>query len=210
LPEEERRQITAQKKFKLLCRLALLQFLSFFPDRSVSCWLPPVWLNSSADQARCKRHWPRCSKGALNRKVTGRNLRKDPFDQLAVHVDPFSPPCASAPCLTGLAQCGRLETFFLENLGLGPWQVARSLMHWSFHHHGQFLDGPPADAKVIVAPCISRWLAAWALESDLVRRAVHHHLPDLPDDAAVGYNLLTCMRAMARLKSRCAIFYVSC
>ncbi len=75
----------------------------------------------------------------------------------------------------GLGASNAIKNFFLEDLGLGPWQIL-ILMQLSFLVMGMFLDDTAM--LVIVAPRLCALGAGVGFQPDLVWHPLHDHLPD--------------------------------
>ncbi len=82
----------------------------------------------------------------------------------------------------GLGAVKAIEGFFVDRLGLAPWEILL-LMQLSYLIMGTFLDDTAM--LVIVAPLYVPLVGRSRLRPDLVRRALHHHLPDRLHDPAV-------------------------
>ena len=88
----------------------------------------------------------------------------------------------SAPSSTASARCVPSSRFFVTRWELSPWEVL-IMMQLSYLVMGMFLDDTAM--LVIVAPLYVPAGGGARLRSDLVRRALHDHLPDRLHDAAL-------------------------
>jgi len=146
LPEEERRQITRAEKFKLL-QAGIVPIFIFFSMTGLFLLGYTSLVESSAVGAAAAT-LAALFKGRLNRKVMEETLRKTLSISCMFMWIILAALCFGA-VFDGLGAVRAIETFFLENLGLGPWQVL-ILMQLSFIIMGMFLDDTAM--LVIVAP----------------------------------------------------------
>ena len=106
----------------------------------------------------------------------------------------------------GLGAVHAIRFLFLDEWGLGPWEVI-ILMQLSFLIMGMFLDDTAM--LVIVAPLYIPLVIIFGIRSDLVRRAVYHQLPDRLHDAAVWLQSVSDAGDGAQGDHACADIYRS-
>ena len=190
LPEEERRQITRAEKFKLL-QAGIVPIFIFFSMTGLFLLGYTSLVESSAVGAAAAT-LAALFKGRLNRKVMEETLRKTLSISCMFMWIILAALCFGA-VFDGLGAVRAIETFFLENLGLGPWQVL-ILMQLSFIIMGMFLDDTAM--LVIVAPLYIPLVGA--LGFDLIWYGVLYTITCQIAymTPPFGYNLFL-MRAMA-------------
>ena len=198
LPEEERRQITRAEKFKLL-QAGIVPIFIFFSMTGLFL----LGYTSSAVGAAAAT-LAALFKGRLNRKVMEETLRKTLSISCMFMWIILAALCFGA-VFDGLGAVRAIETFFLENLGLGPWQVL-ILMQLSFIIMGMFLDDTAM--LVIVAPLYIPLVGA--LGFDLIWYGVLYTITCQIAymTPPFGYNLFL-MRAMAPPEVTLRDIYVS-
>tara|TARA_R110002020_G_scaffold189757_2_gene389059 strand:+ start:16288 stop:17613 length:1326 start_codon:yes stop_codon:yes gene_type:complete len=202
LPEEERRQITRAEKFKLL-QAGIVPIFIFFSMTGLFLLGYTSLVESSAVGAAAAT-LAALFKGRLNRKVMEETLRKTLSISCMFMWIILAALCFGA-VFDGLGAVRAIETFFLENLGLGPWQVL-ILMQLSFIIMGMFLDDTAM--LVIVAPLYIPLVAA--LGFDLIWYGVLYTITCQIAymTPPFGYNLFL-MRAMAPPEVTLRDIYVS-
>ena len=202
LPEEERRQITRAEKFKLL-QAGIVPIFIFFSMTGLFLLGYTSLVESSAVGAAAAT-LAALFKGRLNRKVMEETLRKTLSISCMFMWIILAALCFGA-VFDGLGAVRAIETFFLENLGLGPWQVL-ILMQLSFIIMGMFLDDTAM--LVIVAPLYIPLVGA--LGFDLVWYGVLYTITCQIAymTPPFGYNLFL-MRAMAPPEVTLRDIYVS-
>ncbi len=202
LPEEERRQITRAEKFKLL-QAGIVPIFIFFSMTGLFLLGYTSLVESSAVGAAAAT-LAALFKGRLNRKVMEETLRKTLSISCMFMWIILAALCFGA-VFDGLGAVRAIETFFLENLGLGPWQVL-ILMQLSFIIMGMFLDDTAM--LVIVAPLYIPLVGA--LGFDLIWYGVLYTITCQIAymTPPFGYNLFL-MRAMAPPEVTLRDIYVS-
>ena len=202
LPEEERRQITRAEKFKLL-QAGIVPIFIFFSMTGLFLLGYTSLVESSAVGAAAAT-LAALFKGRLNRKVMEETLRKTLSISCMFMWIILAALCFGA-VFDGLGAVRAIETFFLENLGLGPWQVL-ILMQLSFIIVGMFLDDTAM--LVIVAPLYIPLVGA--LGFDLIWYGVLYTITCQIAymTPPFGYNLFL-MRAMAPPEVTLRDIYVS-
>ncbi|MGH1451018.1 MAG: TRAP transporter large permease [Pseudomonadaceae bacterium] len=202
LPEEERRQITWPEKLRLL-QAGIVPLFIFFSMTGLFLLGYTSLVESSAVGAAAAT-LAALVKGRLSRKVFEETLRRTLAISCMFMWIILAALCFGA-VFDGLGAVRAIETFFLENLGLGPWQVL-ILMQLSFIIMGMFLDDTAM--LVIVAPLYIPLVAA--LGFDLIWYGVLYTITCQIAymTPPFGYNLFL-MRAMAPPEVSLRDIYVS-
>ncbi|WP_373184952.1 TRAP transporter large permease subunit [Halopseudomonas sp.] len=202
LPEEERRQITWVEKLRLL-QAGVIPLFIFFAMTGLFLLGYTSLVESSAVGAAAAT-FAALVKGRLSRKVFEETLRRTLAISCMFMWIILAALCFGA-VFDGLGAVRAIETFFLENLGLGPWQVL-ILMQLSFIVMGMFLDDTAM--LVIVAPLYIPLVAA--LGFDLIWYGVLYTITCQIAymTPPFGYNLFL-MRAMAPPEVSLRDIYVS-
>lgn len=202
LPEEERRQITRAEKFKLL-QAGIVPIFIFFSMTGLFLLGYTSLVESSAVGAAAAT-LAALFKGRLNRQVMEETLRKT-LSISCMFMWIILAALGFGAVFDGLGAVRAIETFFLENLGLGPWQVL-ILMQLSFIIMGMFLDDTAM--LVIVAPLYIPLVGA--LGFDLIWYGVLYTITCQIAymTPPFGYNLFL-MRAMAPPEVTLRDIYVS-
>ncbi|MDD2161742.1 TRAP transporter large permease subunit [Pseudomonas sp. MIL19] len=146
LPEEERGQISRREKL-LLLKAGIAPLFIFFSMTGLFLMGITSLVESSAVGAAAAMLMA-LVKGRLNRRVMEETLRKTLGISCMFMWIILAALCFGA-VFDGLGAVKAIEAFFLESLGLGPWQVL-ILMQLSFIIMGMFLDDTAM--LVIVAP----------------------------------------------------------
>ncbi len=179
LPEEER-QVGWAEKIRLLGAGILPLLIFFCDDRAV-----PDGRHQPGRElrGRCRRRDHR--RGAVSRRLTWQVLEDTVRKTLSISCM-FMWIILAALCFgavfDGLGAVNAIEFLFLDQWGLGPWEIL-IMMQLSYIVMGMFLDDTAM--LVIVAPLYVPLVIEPRLRPDLVRRALHHHLPDRLHDPAV-------------------------
>lgn len=202
LPEEERRQITRADKFKLL-QAGIIPVFIFFSMTGLFLLGYTSLVESSAVGAAAAT-LAALLKGRLTRKVMEETLRKTLAISCMFMWIILAALCFGA-VFDGLGAVRAIESLFLDNLGLGPWQVL-ILMQLSFIVMGMFLDDTAM--LVIVAPLYIPLVGA--LGFDLIWYGVLYTITCQIAymTPPFGYNLFL-MRAMAPPEVTLRDIYVS-
>ncbi|WP_339648645.1 TRAP transporter large permease [Halopseudomonas pelagia] len=202
LPEEERRQISRAEKFKLL-QAGIVPVFIFFSMTGLFLLGYTSLVESSAVGAAAAT-LAALLKRRLNRKVMEETLRKTLAISCMFMWIILAALCFGA-VFDGLGAVRAIESFFLEDLKLGPWQVL-VLMQLSFIIMGMFLDDTAM--LVIVAPLYIPLVGA--LGFDLVWYGVLYTITCQIAymTPPFGYNLFL-MRAMAPPEVTLRDIYVS-
>jgi tripartite ATP-independent transporter DctM subunit len=202
LPEEERRQITWPEKLRLL-QAGIVPLFIFFAMTGLFLLGYTSLVESSAVGAAAAT-LAALVKGRLSRKVFEETLRRTLAISCMFMWIILAALCFGA-VFDGLGAVRAIETFFLVNLGLGPWQVL-ILMQLSFIVMGMFLDDTAM--LVIVAPLYIPLVAA--LGFDLIWYGVLYTITCQIAymTPPFGYNLFL-MRAMAPPEVSLRDIYVS-
>ncbi|WOD09477.1 TRAP transporter large permease subunit [Pseudomonas sp. NyZ704] len=202
LPEEERRQITRAEKFKLL-QAGIIPVFVFFAMTGLFLLGYTSLVESSAVGAAAAT-LAALLKGRLTRKVMEETLRKTLAISCMFMWIILAALCFGA-VFDGLGAVRAIESLFLDNLGLGPWQVL-ILMQLSFIVMGMFLDDTAM--LVIVAPLYIPLVGA--LGFDLIWYGVLYTITCQIAymTPPFGYNLFL-MRAMAPPEVTLRDIYVS-
>ncbi|PCD01187.1 TRAP transporter large permease subunit [Halopseudomonas pelagia] len=202
LPEEERRQITRADKFKLL-QAGIIPVFIFFSMTGLFLLGYTSLVESSAVGAAAAT-LAALLKGRLTRKVMEETLRKTLAISCMFMWIILAALCFGA-VFDGLGAVRAIESLFLDNLGLGPWQVL-ILMQLSFIIMGMFLDDTAM--LVIVAPLYIPLVGA--LGFDLIWYGVLYTITCQIAymTPPFGYNLFL-MRAMAPPEVTLRDIYVS-
>lgn len=202
LPEEERRQITRAEKFKLL-QAGIIPVFIFFAMTGLFLLGYTSLVESSAVGAAAAT-LAALLKGRLTRKVMEETLRKTLAISCMFMWIILAALCFGA-VFDGLGAVRAIESLFLDNLGLGPWQVL-ILMQLSFIVMGMFLDDTAM--LVIVAPLYIPLVGA--LGFDLIWYGVLYTITCQIAymTPPFGYNLFL-MRAMAPPEVTLRDIYVS-
>ncbi|MBL4834150.1 MAG: TRAP transporter large permease subunit [Pseudomonas sp.] len=202
LPEEERRQITWPEKLRLL-QAGIVPLFIFFAMTGLFLLGYTSLVESSAVGAAAAT-LAALVKGRLSRKVFEETLRRTLAISCMFMWIILAALCFGA-VFDGLGAVRAIETFFLENLGLGPWEVL-ILMQLSFIVMGMFLDDTAM--LVIVAPLYIPLVAA--LGFDLIWYGVLYTITCQIAymTPPFGYNLFL-MRAMAPPEVSLRDIYVS-
>ncbi|MBL4610313.1 MAG: TRAP transporter large permease subunit [Pseudomonas sp.] len=202
LPEEERRQITWPEKLRLL-QAGIVPLFIFFSMTGLFLLGYTSLVESSAVGAAAAT-LAALVKGRLSRKVFEETLRRTLAISCMFMWIILAALCFGA-VFDGLGAVRAIETFFLENLGLGSWQVL-ILMQLSFIIMGMFLDDTAM--LVIVAPLYIPLVAA--LGFDLIWYGVLYTITCQIAymTPPFGYNLFL-MRAMAPPEVSLRDIYVS-
>ena len=202
LPEEERRQITWPEKLRLL-QAGIVPLFIFFSMTGLFLLGYTSLVESSAVGAAAAT-LAALVKGRLSRKVFEETLRRTLASSCMFMWIILAALCFGA-VFDGLGAVRAIETFFLENLGLGSWQVL-ILMQLSFIIMGMFLDDTAM--LVIVAPLYIPLVAA--LGFDLIWYGVLYTITCQIAymTPPFGYNLFL-MRAMAPPEVSLRDIYVS-
>lgn len=157
LLEEERQQITWAEKFRLL-QAGVIPLFIFFAMTGLFLLGYTSLVESSAVGAAA------ATLAALFKRRLTRKVFEETMRRTLVISCMFMWIILAALCFgsvfDGLGAVRAIETFFLENLGLGPWQVL-ILMQLSFIVMGMFLDDTAM--LVIVAPLYIPLVAALGL-----------------------------------------------
>lgn len=202
LPEAERRAISRAEKFKLL-QAGIVPIFIFFSMTGLFLLGYTSLVESSAVGAAAAT-LAALFKGRLTRKVMEETLRKTLSISCMFMWIILAALCFGA-VFDGLGAVRAIESFFLENLGLGPWQVL-ILMQLSFIIMGMFLDDTAM--LVIVAPLYIPLVGA--LGFDLIWYGVLYTITCQIAymTPPFGYNLFL-MRAMAPPEVTLRDIYVS-
>jgi len=202
LPEEERRQITWPEKLRLL-QAGIVPLFIFFSMTGLFLLGYTSLVESSAVGAAAAT-LAALVKGRLSRKVFEETLRRTLAISCMFMWIILAALCFGA-VFDGLGAVRAIETFFLKNLCLGPWQVL-ILMQLSFIIMGMFLDDTAM--LVIVAPLYIPLVAA--LGFDLIWYGVLYTITCQIAymTPPFGYNLFL-MRAMAPPEVSLRDIYVS-
>ena len=202
LPEEERRQITRAEKFKLL-QAGIIPVFIFFAMTGLFLLGYTSLVESSAVGAAAAT-LAALLKGRLTRKVMEETLRKTLAISCMFMWIILAALCFGA-VFDGLGAVRAIESLFLDNLGLGPWQVL-IMMQLSFIVMGMFLDDTAM--LVIVAPLYIPLVGA--LGFDLIWYGVLYTITCQIAymTPPFGYNLFL-MRAMAPPEVTLRDIYVS-
>ncbi|MGB4075295.1 TRAP transporter large permease [Pseudomonas sp.] len=202
LSEEERGQISRREKL-LLLKAGIAPLFIFFCMTGLFLLGITSLVESSAVGAAAATlmAW---LKGRLNRSVMEETLRKTLAISCMFMWIILAALCFGA-VFDGLGAVKAIEAFFLESLGLGPWQVL-ILMQVSFIIMGMFLDDTAM--LVIVAPLYIPLVGA--LGFDLVWYGVLYTITCQIAymTPPFGYNLFL-MRAMAPPEVSLRDIYVS-
>ena len=187
LPAEERRIPFVQKL--ALLQAGILPFLIFFLMTGLFLMGYTSLVESSAVGA-ASATLAALARGRLTGKVMEETVRKTLGVSCMFMWIILAALCFGA-VFDGLGAVRAIEGFFLERLGLGPWEVL-ILMQLSFLLMGTFLDDTAM--LVIVAPLYVPLVKV--LGFDLIWYGVlHHHLPDRVHDAADSARPLAARRA---------------
>lgn len=202
LPEEERRQITWPEKLRLL-QAGVVPLFIFFAMTGLFLLGYTSLVESSAVGAAAAT-LAALVKRRLTRKVFEETMRRTLAISCMFMWIILAALCFGA-VFDGLGAVRAIETFFLDNLGLGPWQVL-ILMQLSFIVMGMFLDDTAM--LVIVAPLYIPLVAA--LGFDLIWYGVLYTITCQIAymTPPFGYNLFL-MRAMAPPEVSLRDIYVS-
>ncbi|GGD03638.1 TRAP transporter large permease [Halopseudomonas salina] len=202
LPEEERQQITWPEKLRLL-QAGIVPLFIFFAMTGLFLLGYTSLVESSAVGAAAAT-LAALVKRRLSRKVFEETLRRTLAISCMFMWIILAALCFGA-VFDGLGAVRAIETFFLENLGLGPWQVL-ILMQLSFIVMGMFLDDTAM--LVIVAPLYIPLVGA--LGFDLIWYGVLYTITCQIAymTPPFGYNLFL-MRAMAPPEVSLRDIYVS-
>ena len=202
LSEEERAQITWGEKLRLLSA-GLVPLFIFFSMTGLFLLGYTSLVESSAVGAAAAT-LAALAKRRLTRKVMEETLRKTLGISCMFMWIILAALCFGA-VFDGLGAVKAIEAFFLEDLGLGPWQVL-ILMQLSFILMGMFLDDTAM--LVIVAPLYIPLVGA--LGFDLVWYGVLYTITCQIAymTPPFGYNLFL-MRAMAPPEVSLRDIYVS-
>ena len=202
LPAEEREQITRREKL-LLLKAGIAPLFIFFCMTGLFLMGITSLVESSAVGAAAAMltAWV---KGRLTRSVMEETLRKTLGISCMFMWIILAALCFGA-VFDGLGAVKAIEAFFLDSLGLGPWQVL-ILMQLSFILMGMFLDDTAM--LVIVAPLYIPLVGA--LGFDLVWYGVLYTITCQIAymTPPFGYNLFL-MRAMAPPEVSLRDIYVS-
>ncbi len=190
LPEEERRQITRSEKLRLL-QAGLVPLFIFLSMTGLFLMGFTSLVESSAVGAAAAT-LAALAKRRLTAKVMEETLRKTLGISCMFMWIILAALCFGA-VFDGLGAVRAIETFFVDRLGLGPWQIL-ILMQLSFILMGTFLDDTAM--LVIVAPLYVPLVGA--LGFDLIWYGVLYTITCQMAymTPPFGYNLFL-MRAMA-------------
>ena len=179
LPLKERQQISWGEKFRLL-GAGIIPLLIFFFMTGLFLMGVTSLVESSAIGAAA------ATITALLRGRLTWQVMEDTIRQTLSVSCMFMWIILAALCFgavfDGLGAVQAIRFLFLDEWGLGPWEVI-ILMQLSYLIMGMFLDDTAM--LVIVAPLYVPLVIIFGLRSDLVRRAVYDQLPDRLHDAAV-------------------------
>jgi tripartite ATP-independent transporter DctM subunit len=202
LPEEERRQISWVEKLRLL-KAGIAPLFIFFCMTGLFLMGITSLVESSAVGAAAAT-FTALVKGRLNREVMEETLRKTLGITCMFMWIILAALCFGA-VFDGLGAVKAIEGFFIDRLGLGPWQVL-IMMQLSFIIMGMFLDDTAM--LVIVAPLYIPLVGA--LGFDLIWYGVLYTITCQIAymTPPFGYNLFL-MRAMAPPEVTLRDIYVS-